>query len=66
MICGRPVPFVGRNAVKSVKSDNDTLRGFVLTLTGLVVFEIFGAVVKERDDPSKFTPRPVLLRKVFS
>ena len=23
VICGRPVPFVGRNAGKSVKSDND-------------------------------------------
>jgi hypothetical protein len=30
VICGRPVPFVGRNAGKSVKSDNDMGGGRVL------------------------------------
>jgi len=30
VICGRPVPFVGKNAGKSVKSDNDMGGGRVL------------------------------------
>ncbi|EON68432.1 hypothetical protein W97_07756 [Coniosporium apollinis CBS 100218] len=61
VICGRPVPFVGKSAGKSVNSNDDMGGGRVLEsvkailstgFKGLVMFEFFEAVVMEREDPS--------------